>query len=60
MTTITQESTNQALQNAVNDWLDVHWDTANRRPINATEYDERSWLKQVLDPAGPKSGLDWA
>ena len=59
MTTITQESTNQALQNAVNDWLDVHWDTANRRPINATEYDERSWLKQVLDagycvPSWPK------
>ncbi|MBT3458613.1 MAG: acyl-CoA dehydrogenase [Halieaceae bacterium] len=49
MSNITRESSPEALQSTVNDWLDAHWDTENRRPVNAAQYDERSWYKQVLD-----------
>lgn len=49
MSVITRESSTEELHAAVNEWLDAHWDTENRRPLNATQYDERSWHKQVLD-----------
>ena len=46
---------------AVEEWLDRHWDSDNRREIDAQEYDEGSWLKKVVDAgyAVPTWSRDW-
>lgn len=46
---------------AVEEWLDRHWDSDNRREIDAQEYDEGSWLKKVVDAgyAVPTWSQEW-
>ena len=46
---------------AVEEWLDRHWDSDNRREIGAQEYDEGSWLKKVVDAgyAVPTWSQEW-
>ena len=46
---------------AVEDWLDTHWDSENRREIGTQEYDESTWLKKVVDAgyAVPTWSPEW-
>jgi len=37
------------LKKEVEDWLDANWDTANGREVGAESYDEKSWMKKVVD-----------
>ena len=46
---------------AVEEWLDHHWDTENRREVGTEAYDESSWLAKVVDAgyAVPSWSRDW-
>lgn len=46
---------------AVNSWLDENWDEGNQRPVGASNYNEKEWLKQVLAAgfAVPSWSKDW-
>lgn len=45
----------------VEDWLDSHWDSENRREIGTQEYDETTWLRKVVDAgyAVPTWSREW-